>query len=123
MWARALIEEVQTDLEQALQSDGETARAIGIQVRSTTSVRFVVTAVFTRDKRRVMLALMAAVIRRWHLKEAGMANPEPSTPETEYLTDDLEDGLTRLFKAPRDDYPSSRSTEQSHLTTEELQEE
>ena len=47
----------------------------------------------------------------------------PSTLETEYLTDDLEDGMVRLFKAPQDDYPSSRSTEQRHLTTEELQEE
>jgi tetratricopeptide (TPR) repeat protein len=97
---RALMKEIQTDLEQALQIDGETARAIGMQVLSSTSVRFVVTTAFPLDKREVLLNLMEAVIRRWRLREAGMADPEPSTPETEYLTDILEDRLVQRFAAP-----------------------
>jgi tetratricopeptide (TPR) repeat protein len=98
---RALIEEIQKDLEQALQIDGKTARAIGIHTLSNTAVRFVVKAPFTRDKRGAMLDLMEAVVRRWQLEEAGMADPEPSTPETEALTDDLEDGLSQRFVEPQ----------------------
>lgn len=97
---RALIKEIQTDLEQALQIDGETARALGMQVLSNTSVRFMVTAAVPLDKVGVLTDLMEAVIRRWRLQEAGMADPEPSTPETEYLTDVLEDGLVQRFTAP-----------------------
>ena len=101
MDTRALLEEIQKDLEQGLQIDGETAGTIGIQVLSNTSVRFVVTASFTRDKLGVMLDLMEAVVRRWQLAEAGMADPEPSTPETETLTDDLEEGLVQRFMEPQ----------------------
>jgi hypothetical protein len=104
---RALVEEVQTDLEQALQIDGATAGRIGIQVLSNTSLRFVVKAPFAWDKRGAMLDLMEAVIRRWRLQEAGMAEPEPSTPETEYLTDVLEDGLVQRFTTPATSHMSS----------------
>jgi hypothetical protein len=83
-----------------LRIDGETARAIGVQVLSSTSVRFVVTTAFPLDRREVLLDSMEAVIRRWRLREAGMADPEPSTPETEYLTDILEDRLVQRFAAP-----------------------
>jgi tetratricopeptide (TPR) repeat protein len=105
---RTLIEEIQTDLEQALQIDGETARAIGMQALSNTSVRFVVTTAFPLDKVGVLLDLMEAVIHRWRLQEAGMADPEPSTPETENLTDVLEDGLVQRFTAR--DAPHRSST-------------
>jgi tetratricopeptide (TPR) repeat protein len=104
---RALIEEIQTDLEQALQIDGETARAISMQVLSNTSVRFVVTAAFTLDKLGVMLDLMEAVIRRWRLQDAGMADPEPPTAKTEYLTDILEEGLVQRFTTPDAHHSSS----------------
>ena len=102
----ALIKEIQADLEQMLRIDGETARAIGMQVLSNTSVRFVVTTAVPLDKVRALLDLMEAVIRRWRLREAGMADPKPSTPETEHLTDILEDGLVQRFTAP-DAHPGS----------------
>jgi tetratricopeptide (TPR) repeat protein len=104
---RALIREIQTDLERTLQIDGETARTIGVQVLSNTSVRFVVTTAFPLDKRRVLLDLMEAVIHCWQPKEAGMADPEPSTPETEYLTDVLEDDLVQRFTTPATSHMSS----------------
>jgi tetratricopeptide (TPR) repeat protein len=99
---RKLIGAIQADLEHTLKTGGKTAEALGLRVCSNTRVRFVVKAPFKIAKLGVFLDLIEAIVRRWQLTDIGMADPEPSTPETEYLTDVLEEGMTRLFARPEE---------------------
>jgi hypothetical protein len=92
-----LINTLRSDLERTLGINGQTAALLRLRVYSQTDVRFVVTAPFPRAMVKVLLDQMIAIVVRWQLQTVGMADPEPSTPETELLTDALEEGLIDRF--------------------------
>lgn len=90
---RALVEEIQADLENAVGIAGHTAAMLGLRVLSDTSARFVVRAPFPREGLDVVVNLIIAIAHHWKLATIGMADPQPSTPATEALTDAVEEGL------------------------------
>ena len=90
-----LIATIQTDLEQAVQVDGQTAALLKMRVLSDTSVRFALTAPFPQKQLPSVLSIIQGVIQQWPLTQVGMDTPEPATPETEQLTDLLEENLVQ----------------------------
>lgn len=91
----ALIDEIQAELEARFGIPGQTAVRFGMRVLSKQSVRFLLRDPIPRDTVPRFAQLIAATAHHWRLAEVGMANPNPSAPETEALTDLIEEALLR----------------------------
>jgi tetratricopeptide (TPR) repeat protein len=88
-----LIDEIQTELEEKFGISGHTAIRLGTRVLSKHSVRFFLRGPIDRETAPRLAGLIAATAHHWQLAEVGMADPNPSTPETEALTDLIEEAL------------------------------
>jgi tetratricopeptide (TPR) repeat protein len=93
----ALVEQIGTDLEGELKIDSRTAGLLGVRVLANASVRFVVTAPFSRATLDVLLNQIEAIVQHWQPPDSGMLDPDPCTTETEELTNALEEGMLQRF--------------------------
>ena len=93
----ALIAEIQRDLENELEVDGSLSRVVGLQVLSDVAVRFFVKSPFSSCQLNTVLDLIEQCVCTWKLEEVGMTTLKDCTPETEQLTNILEEGLVRRF--------------------------
>ena len=89
----ALIDEIQAELEARFGIPGQTAVRLGMRVLSKHSVSFLLRGPITRETAPRCAELIAAAAHDWRLTEVGMADPNPSTPEMEALTDLMEEAL------------------------------
>lgn len=89
----SLINEIQTELEEKFGISGHTAMRLGTRVLSKHSVRFFLRGPIDRETASRLAGLIAATAHHWQLTDVGMADPNPSTPEMEALTNLLEETL------------------------------
>lgn len=88
-----LIDEIRAELEARFGIPGPTAMRLGMRVLSKHRVRFLLRGPITREAVPRCSELIAAAAHDWQLAEVGMADPKPSTPEMEALTDLIEEAL------------------------------
>jgi tetratricopeptide (TPR) repeat protein len=88
-----LLDEIQVDLEARFGIPGHIAIRLGMRVLSKQSVRFVLRTPIPQETAPRVAELIAAAAHHWRLAEVGMADPNPFTPETEALTDLIEEAL------------------------------
>lgn len=89
----ALIDEIQADLEARFSIPGQIAMQLTMRVLSKHSVCFLLRGPIPRETAPRLAELIAATADHWRLAEVGMADPNPSTPEMETLTDLIEEAL------------------------------
>lgn len=88
-----LIDEIQVDLEARFGIPGQIAIRLAMRVLSKHSVCFLLRGPIPRETAPRFAELIAAAAHHWRLAEVGMADPNPSTPEMEALTDLIEEAL------------------------------
>lgn len=88
-----LIDEIQAELEERFGIPGQIAMRLAMRVLSKQNVRFLLRDPIPRDTVPRFAELIVATAQHWRLAEVGMADPHPSTPETEALTDLIEEAL------------------------------
>lgn len=104
----ALIDEIHADLEARFGIPGQIAMRLGVRVLSKQSVRFVLRAPIARETAPRFAQLIAATAHHWRLTEVGIADPNPSTPELEALTDLIEEALLQRSLTVEDEQNTRR---------------
>lgn len=88
-----LIDAIHADLETRFGISGRTALCLGMRTMEKLTVRFFLKGAISREIVPRVAELIAATAHDWQLAEVGMADPTPSTPELEALTDLIEEAL------------------------------
>ena len=83
----------QAELEVRFGIPGQIAMQLKVRVLSQHSVRFLLRGPIAQESAPRFAELIAATVHHWRLAEVGMADPNPFTPETEALTDLIEEAL------------------------------
>lgn len=112
-----LLDEIQTDLEARFGIPGQTAMRLAMRLLSKHSVRFFLRGPITREAVPRCVELIVATVHHWQLAEVGMADPIPSTPEMEALTDLIEEALLKHALTTENDQSSRLDSLKNILTT------
>jgi hypothetical protein len=112
-----LLDEIQAELEARFGIPGQTAVRLRVRVLSQQSVRFVLREPIARETAPRFAELIAATVHHWQLAEVGLADPKPSTPEMEALTDLIEEALLEHGLTTENDQSSRLDGLKNILTT------